>query len=308
MLLGRKPGHIFHEAEDPAVDVLVPEHIDSLFYIGEGHALRGRHDDGALDGHFLQQGNMDVARSRGHIDQQVVQHAPVDLQNHLLQGAAGHGAAPDQRLPRLGEITHGHPLDAVFLQRDEKILSVHLFHLDGRAFRAGHDRDGRAVDVGIGEADAVALTGQGDGEVHRDGGLADAALSGGDTDDVADVVDVIQREFRLFFLRGGGPDDAPDFYLRPAGQFAVERRLGSALQVVLQRVRAFREGQRDADLAFQDGDFVHQPQLNDAPVLLSGVHDGGEDLQDLFFFHYFTNSSSAIRRSAPPSFSTRKST
>jgi hypothetical protein len=49
---------------------------------------------------------------------------------------------------------------------------------------AQHLRLRRAVDVGIQQADVGALGGQRQRQVHRGGGLADAALAGGHGDDV----------------------------------------------------------------------------------------------------------------------------
>ena len=64
---------------------------------------------------------------------------------------------------------------------------------------AHHRRDVGAGDVGVQQADLGAVLGQGDGEVDRDGGFADAALVGGDGDDVLYALD------RLLALRRGEP-------------------------------------------------------------------------------------------------------
>src|SRR4051812_24165499 len=57
-------------------------------------------------------------------------------------------------------------------------------HADGQLI-AEVCRHARAVDVGVHEADAGAARLQGEGQVGRDGGFADAALAAGDGDDVA---------------------------------------------------------------------------------------------------------------------------
>ena len=55
------------------------------------------------------------------------------------------------------------------------------------ARQAQHAGLARAVDVGVENADARAVVRQGQRQVDRDGGLADAALAGSDRDDVADA-------------------------------------------------------------------------------------------------------------------------
>ena len=54
---------------------------------------------------------------------------------------------------------------------------------------AHHGRDVGPGDVGVEDADLGAVPRQRDREVGRDGGLADAALVGGDGDDVLDAFD-----------------------------------------------------------------------------------------------------------------------
>ena len=56
---------------------------------------------------------------------------------------------------------------------------------------AEHGGQVGAGDVSVDEADFGALFGEGDGEVGGDGGLANAALVGGDGDDVADAVESV---------------------------------------------------------------------------------------------------------------------
>jgi hypothetical protein len=48
---------------------------------------------------------------------------------------------------------------------------------------AHHERDVRAVDVGVDEAGAIAELDEGDGEIDGEGGFANAAFAGSDSDD-----------------------------------------------------------------------------------------------------------------------------
>src|SRR5438046_843792 len=82
--------------------------------------------------------------------------------------------APDHRLLRLDEEAHGHELDPVLFQRELRGVGVK------GAGDAHHDGDAGAVDVGVHQADARASRLEGQREVGRHGGFADAALAAGD--------------------------------------------------------------------------------------------------------------------------------
>ena len=231
MGLGRKPGHVLHQAENGPAYGRIAEHVGAFFHVGEGDGLRGRDDDGALHGDVADQGDMDVAGSRRHVDEKIVQRPPGDLENELLEGAAGHGTAPDEGLARLGEVADGNPFDAVFLGRDHQVASfLVLDHVGNIVFGAGHNGHRRAIDVRIGETDPVAEPGKGDGQVHRDGALANAAFSGSDADDMAHFPDGVEGQFRLLF--GGFAGDGLHLHFRPRRSLAVNGRLHRADDIV----------------------------------------------------------------------------
>ena len=169
MFLRGKPGHVLHQAQDAAVHIVIAEHIHTLRHIGESHLLRGGHNYRAADFDVSYQRDVDIPGSRRHIDEQEVQLAPLHLQNHLLEGIAGHRAAPDQSLVLACKIAYGHPLHPIFLYRDDKLLSVKLFRFRLRALGAGHSRHRRTIDIGIGKADPVAQAGKSYGQIdgHR---------------------------------------------------------------------------------------------------------------------------------------------
>ena len=64
--------------------------------------------------------------------------------------------------------------------------TIFSFSIGGGIAEPHHARDVRAVDVAIEEPDAESLLRERDGEVHRDGGLADTALAARDRDDAAE--------------------------------------------------------------------------------------------------------------------------
>ena len=67
-----EPGHVLDEAEDGDVHLLAREHADSLAGIGEGDFLRRTDYDGTGDGKRLYHRQMDIARSRREVYQEVV--------------------------------------------------------------------------------------------------------------------------------------------------------------------------------------------------------------------------------------------
>ena len=107
---------------------------------------------------------------------------PGNLSHHLLQRAHHHGAAPDHRGFLVHQEPDGHAGQAPGGQ------GHHLVAPDlGLAVQAEHAGERRAVNVGVEKADFQPLTRQRHGQIHRDGGFAHTALSGGHRDDGLDL-------------------------------------------------------------------------------------------------------------------------
>ena len=113
-----------------------------------------------------------------------------------------HRAAPHDRLVLLEEEADRDDFDAVRLERDDLLVGRDLRAL---AAEAEHARDRVAPDVGVEDADLLALGLQRGGEVDGQRRLADAALAGADADDVGDL-----RERAL-----GQPRGRPSVRCRP---------------------------------------------------------------------------------------------
>jgi hypothetical protein len=121
-----------------------------------------------------------VASAGRQVDDEIIQFAPINLVEELLDDAMHHRAAPDDRLLRLDHEAHGHDLDAGGLERHELLAAdAGFFEL-----QPAHLGDRRAVDVRVEQADLRALAGQTDGGEHGDRRFADAALTGADGDGV----------------------------------------------------------------------------------------------------------------------------
>ena len=105
-----------------------------------------------------------------------------------------HRAAPDHRLVRVDEEADRDHLHA---ERGERADALAVLAGGPRAEEAHHQRDARAVDVGVEQADLRAELRERDRDVGGDGALADAALAAADEDDVLDRRHEVVRVHRL---------------------------------------------------------------------------------------------------------------
>ena len=288
MGLRGEPGHIFHQAVDGFVHLRVAEHIHAAEHVGKGHLLGRSHYDSAAHRHVSYQGDMDVSRSRRHIDEQEIQRAPSRLEDNLLEGGGGHGAAPDEGLSGSGDVAHGEPFHSVLLHGDEEVVVLVLsFHLNGNAFGGRHRGDGGAVDICIGHAHPIPQTGQGHGQVHRNGALAHSALAGSDSNDMAHFPQLLQIELDTFGGRFGRVfHHGIHLNLRSARGVPVQAGLYGAHQVVLKGIRTLGEGQRHVHLVLLYFNFLHQSQVYHALVFLGGMLHLLQPVQYFVLIHY----------------------
>ena len=230
---------------------------------------------------------MDVAGARGHVDEEIVQRPPEGLEDYLLEGGRGHGAAPDERLPGAGNVAHGEPLDAEFLYGHKEVVGFVLsIHLDGGVLGAGHGGHGGAVDIGVCQAHAVAQAGQRYGQVHRYGAFTHAALAGGDANNVAHLPQLLQIKLDTLLRLGGVFDDAVHRDGGAAGSVPVQAGLGGAEEVVLEGIGPLGEGQRHVDAAIRELNALYHAQRHDALIAFGRMLHLLQPLKDIGFFHY----------------------
>ena len=98
--------HVLDDAEHRHVDLL--EHLEALAGVGQRDVLRRGHDDGAGHRHALRQRELDVAGARRHVDDQVVELAPVGVAEQLRQRLRDHRPAPDHGLFGVDQEADGH--------------------------------------------------------------------------------------------------------------------------------------------------------------------------------------------------------
>jgi hypothetical protein len=214
--------HVLDHAEHGNRDFL--EHPEALAGVEQRDVLRGRDDHRPAHRDALGQRELDVAGAGRHVDDEVVEFAPVGVAEQLRERLRDHRAAPDHRLLLLDQEPDRHDLDAVRLER----LDAPAVPARGPvALQARHARLAGTVDVGIEEPHARPVERKREREVDGRRRLADAALARGHCDDVADARQ--RREPALHGLgldgpghghpRGSHPGDGSQPLLEPRGEF-----------------------------------------------------------------------------------------
>ena len=118
----REPCHVFDQAEYGHVHLVVTVHVNTLACIGQGYVLRSRNNDCARDGQVLEEGQVDVARARRSVEDEVVQRAPLCVGDELLEGVGGHAAAPECGRIGIDEEADGEDFDAILFGGEGNIF------------------------------------------------------------------------------------------------------------------------------------------------------------------------------------------
>src|SRR5260370_2138952 len=270
---------VTHVFDQPQVrDLQGVEHLDGAPDVGRGDVLWRRDDDGARHRNALGHGQLNVTRARRKVDDEIVQLAPVDVEQELPDGAGEHWPAPDGGLIGLDKEGDGNNLEAIALDRSDLfVFGVGLFVLG-----AEKNRHVGAVHIGVQHADSSPQLGQRQRDVHGAGRLADAALAGADGNNILDALDL------LLLRHATGPRD-----------------LGVPFDLRFRRARQRRQGRIDVivDLVLQGTgrrgkNHPHSDRLrtdhSHVLVLLELDHDsaklptlyGREHREDVGFRHF----------------------
>jgi hypothetical protein len=241
--------HVLDDAQYRHLHLL--EHAQRAARVQQRDVLRRGDDDRGGDRHALRQRELDVARARRQVDHQVIEVLPQRGGEQLLQVLGGHRPAPDRRRVLAEEQADRDRLHAVRLHRCD-VLVVRALGLAGQA---EHHRDAGAVDVGVEHADLAALGGQRERQVHRGGGLAHAALAGGDGDDVAHFRQ--RGEVLLHLVRDDARGDA-DGDLLHAGNRVGDHAAHFGLEGRVPAGRRIPQLQFDGDAAAVDAHATHR--------------------------------------------------
>ena len=271
--------HVLHDAEDGHVHLL--EHRNAFPHDAQRRLLRRGDDDAAIERDDLAEGKLRVASAGRKVHEQIIQVAPRHAGDELLNRLLNHRPAPDDGLIVVQKKADAHQLHAVADGRN------HFFiHADFRAaLHAHHQRNARAVDVAIEQADFRAEMRERAGEVHRGGGFAHAALAAGHGDDALDA-----GHLGLVLPRAGGGGllrrGLADFHKNviDAGQRAQDR-----LAVGADLLGGVHIGgghlHHDGDGAVADGDVLDQAERNDV-ARIAGILDGFQGFLDCLFVNH----------------------
>ncbi len=172
--------HVFDNAQYRHIDFA--EHLDAFARVKQSNVLGRGNDYRAGDTRLLRKCQLDVAGTRGHIDDKHIESSPQRLLHHLHQRATSHRPAPYHRRRGAGQVTDRHGSQALGGHRHEGVAINHLgLHRIGYAQHLGQ---ARAIDVGIEDADGLAFARQGQSQVDSSRGFANAALAGSHRNDM----------------------------------------------------------------------------------------------------------------------------
>src|SRR5574338_107705 len=95
---------------------------------------------------------MNIARTRWHINYQVIEVAPLHIRYKLPDRTACHRAAPYDRLPFIYQRADAHQLYTKLFQWDDNSFFALLFHERSFAAYTKHHRYAWAVNISIHQA------------------------------------------------------------------------------------------------------------------------------------------------------------
>src|SRR5206468_1741808 len=112
---GGEVAHVFDDAKDGNVHLL--EHGDAFANDAKRGFLGRGDDDATVEWDGLAQGELGITGAGREINEQIIELAPFDGTEELLNGFHDHGAAPDDRLIAFDEETDAHDFHAVVFER-----------------------------------------------------------------------------------------------------------------------------------------------------------------------------------------------
>uniref|UniRef100_A0A7S3CTN8 Uncharacterized protein n=1 Tax=Strombidium rassoulzadegani TaxID=1082188 RepID=A0A7S3CTN8_9SPIT len=154
-------GHILDEGDGGHLEAI--EHLDPFDHVHVTQFLGRRDDDGCRQVQLLAQGELDVSRAWGEVDDEEVELTPVCLSDQLDNQVGNHGAPHDGRLPARGEPI-AHALDAREVDGGY-LVRVILILVQLRLLGTDHGGQARSVHVSVEQPHFVALLHEREGEV-----------------------------------------------------------------------------------------------------------------------------------------------
>ena len=146
----------------------------------QGHLLGCGHSHNAGHRNGLGKRELRIAGARGEVDHQHIPFTPGHLIQELTDDAVEHRSAPDHRLVFVNEQTHGDHGHPTALDGAHALLTATPLNFWSAVCHPQHRGGIRPIDVGIQQANAKSLLGQGAGQIDGHGALAHSALAAAD--------------------------------------------------------------------------------------------------------------------------------
>ena len=277
MLERCKPRHIFYKAQDRHIDLVAGEHCDTLASISKSHFLRSADHYYACDRESLYESEVDVGCARRHINEEVVEFAPVGIGDELTQCVACHTATPKHSAIFVDYETDGEQLDAIFLHWYNLVDAVDLFHVELLIFKTKHFRHRRTEDVGIEKTDLVAFCCESDSKVGSDSRFTYATFARRYADDVLNARKWIGRLFRD---RTTSLDSDVAFDFDISTDIGEDSSFSRSDHALHEWVGRFVKDEREGDLASVDADIVFDHVVFDKVFAVARIANGLEGLGD----------------------------
>ena len=144
-----EPCHVFHHAEDRYIDFFACKHGYTFACIGQRYLLGGADYDNTGDGEGLHEGEVDVACTGGHVDNEVVKFAPVGFANKLFEGIRSHGTTPQYGGVFIDEEAYGEEFHALAFVGYYEIAAIDIVHIELFVLYTKHFGHGGTEDIGV---------------------------------------------------------------------------------------------------------------------------------------------------------------
>ena len=177
--------HVLDAADD--ADVRRREELDDTLRVEVCSVLRADDDDGAGNLEHPRQLLLKIGGPGREVDDQVVERAPIGAGDELTERDDERLGYERQRLPFSEQEPDGHQLQAVAFDRRQPhgAATPDVPALERRlALEVDHQRNVRAVEVGVEQADVGTIGTKCEREIQRDRRLADAAFAARNCDRV----------------------------------------------------------------------------------------------------------------------------
>ncbi len=192
---------------------------------------------------------MDVAGTRRHINQEIIEFAPIGITNQLAQGIRRHAATPQHRGVFINKKTYRKQLHPVAFMGNNKFSAVDMVHIKLGILHTEHFRHRRAEYIGIKQPHLVAFTGKSHSQVRGHGRFPHPTFSGAYADNIFHLSERPDGRLRSFLARFNR--DIP-LYVDLRRDIGGNRRFRGLDERFYKRVRRLVKHQREADFIAVD--------------------------------------------------------